>query len=184
MADSRLVQDEGEGDMKYWLTATLTAAAVLACSSLTGPPQVAVGIIEWVEAQAAAPAGLEMGMLEPKSTEHGLPALEAPDTVTAGQPFTILARTYGLNSCWREAGAEVVTMPSAIEVTPYDKLAYPDAACLEAIVRLDRTIELTFAEPGQGVIRVTGRRMIVGEDMVEEEAQLEHTIVVLPASGS
>ena len=96
-----------------------------------------------------------------------LPALEAPDTVTAGEPFEIIVRTGGPDSCWRADGQKIKTAPGIIEVTPYDRIIV-GYGCADASVLLERTAEVVFNDPGKAVLRLTGRILLVGDSVQGE----------------
>jgi hypothetical protein len=66
-----------------------------------------------------------------------------------------------------------------VEVVPYDRY---HGGGLDADFLLPRTVTLTLQEPGEVLLRVTGR-VIVSEGEVIEETELrsiEHAIVVVP----
>lgn len=86
-----------------------------------------------------------------------------PGTVAVGETFTATITTIGPSPCWESDGAEVAVDGLVAQITPWDAVAW-DQACAGVLVALPRTVSLRFTEPGQGVIRVFGRR-VVGEDV-------------------
>lgn len=94
------------------------------------------------------------------------PPLEAPDTVTAGEPFEIIVRTSGMGGCWQPDGQRIKAMAGVIEVTPFDRVAGPN--CLGADWWLERTAEVVFNDPGKAVLRLTGRILLVGDSVQGE----------------
>lgn len=165
-----------------WSRATLLGAAAVslfaACGAITTSHQRAVGVIDWVFAPAAASAvagadGVAADAMDPMS----LPVLEAPETVRAGEAFTVTVRTYA-SACWKADGAEVVAAARSAVITPYDRTPPDDVSCPQEVVRLPRTLQLTFGEPGPAVIRVAGRRVVNGDVVREEAAEFEVSLVV------
>lgn len=106
-----------------------------------------------------------------------LPVLEAPDTVAAGASVEITVRTLGPNGCWREDGATVSSSAFEIEIVPYDRVAGQN--CTDAVRRLARRVIVRFDEPGEAVLRVTGRIVSwpAGEQ-TERLDSIERSIVV------
>jgi hypothetical protein len=151
-----------------------------ACDFLTGPGERVMGIIgtlpaaEVSELRLAAQTGDDYCRyveIKPPSC-----ALEAPDSVYAGTPFQIVVRTSGPGGCWQPDGADVSLSGLAAEVVPYDRVVGPN--CLDVSRLLSRTLSLTFEEPGEALIRVTGRVLILG-DGTEEELIGSHDHVVV-----
>ncbi|HEV2146313.1 MAG TPA: hypothetical protein VGR37_02760 [Longimicrobiaceae bacterium] len=147
----------------------------------TGPDdRRVVGIVEWVT------PGLSLG--PQGSYAPGAPAdpmaqavLEAPDTVVAGTPFDVVVRTYGADGCWREAGAETAATGLSVAITPHDRHeAGAGVMCTMAVVRLPRTLRVSFPQRGQGVIRVTGRKVLFSNGSVANQGSVtvEKQVVV------
>jgi hypothetical protein len=98
----------------------------------------------------------------------------APDTVTAGMPFTVSVATYG-GGCIRMGDTEVRIVGTVAEVRPYEWFASAgqDIACTADIRRLDHTASMTLPTPGRATLRVIGRQMPEGAAI-----SIERTIVV------
>ena len=87
----------------------------------------------------------------------GVPILQAPDSVAAGQPFTVTITTLG-NSCTRAHGAEVGAdpdFPLLRIIRPYD-LHRIKGVCQDIGHSLPREVTLRFDERREAVIRVVG----------------------------
>jgi hypothetical protein len=87
----------------------------------------------------------------------GVPVLRAPDSVSAGESFTVTVTTLG-NSCTRAHGAEVGAdpdFPLLRIVRPFD-LHRIKGVCQDIGRTLPREVSLRFDEPGEAVIRVVG----------------------------
>lgn len=167
--------------------------ALAACTLFTGPDTVrVVGVVEWntseppLQSQAVHVAQASGQVSATRSNDRHditLPVLEAPDTVRVGEPFDVIVRTYGSNGCWREAGAEVTISGLNAAVTPYDRdLAAEDRSrvCTDMVVRLPRTVRLRFLQEGEALLRVIGRRVVVGDEVRQGTgmAEIEHRLVV------
>lgn len=103
----------------------------------------------------------------------GYEVLQAPDTVSAGQTFTITVTTLG-SPCVRPDGAEVEVRagpPPLRIVRPYDQHR-TGVACLGVAVPLPRDVELRFDQSGEGLVRV------VGDAHPETPSHYEKRIVV------
>ncbi len=152
-----------------------------ACDLITGPGGRVMGIIGY-EAAESVSADLKhpsAGALQIQvdTMYWDLPMLEAPDTVAAGTAFEIIVRTAGPGGCWQAAGAEVSGSGLFIEVVPYDRVVGP--TCADADALMSRIVELVFSEPGEGVLRITGRIVIFGDGIQDERVgSYDHPIVV------
>jgi hypothetical protein len=105
-----------------------------------------VGILELIENAPRPPSGV-----------LSVP-LSAPDTVAAGVPFDVTVTTIGLDTCWREAGAVVVSELRRVTITPYDRIDRTQSGCGDAIISIPRTVRIVFAQRGDATLRVEGRR--------------------------
>jgi len=145
--------------------------------SLVGSPhfEVAHGIVEWEN----APTNLEVGEA---STVQG--RVEAPDTVQVEEVVNVGVVTFAPSACWREDGAEVSAEGNHVRVTAWDRMeGPPEAPCALLLGELSRQVQVSFPEPGEGVIALRGRR-VVGTDGVQdpntgEEHEIEVTVVVV-----
>lgn len=128
---------------------------------------------------AAAATSLEpVEVVEPCCSDS--PVLEAPDTVAAGVAFAATVRTYGNDGCWRSAGYRESESEMTIEITPYDEYGGEGRLCTMAIVRLPRTVRLTFATVGTGTLVVRGRVGTLGGGTVSGDSMttVSKTVVV------
>lgn len=105
------------------------------------------------------------------------PVVMAPDTVVAGQPFDVVVTTIGLSGCWRAADQQVRVRDGVVDLTPTD-MHSGARACTEILLYLAHPSTLTLDEPGEWILRVSGRRMRQGDDTWEEPVAVEKAIVV------
>jgi hypothetical protein len=149
--------------------------ALPACSDLTGTRGARVpGIVEW----EVTPGFAELPGLS-EVPPYMLPRIVAPDTVQAGVHFDATVSTVGADGCWRAEGATVELAPMLAAVRPYDRANHSGGTvCPQMVVNLPRTVRLVFAEPGEGVIRVHGRRVVDGNLAAATEATVERRVVV------
>jgi hypothetical protein len=103
----------------------------------------------------------------------GIAPLIVPDTVYVGVPFLATVTTFG-GACDHPDGSDVSTRGLLADVTPYDLLPPPETICIAILRASPRSIELTFATPGAGVVRVHGRRFDGGD------VTLQRAVVVRP----
>ena len=87
----------------------------------------------------------------------GIPPVVVADTVHVGVPFLATVTTFG-GACDQPDGADVSTNGLLANVTPYELLPGPGTVCIAVLRASPRSIELTFAAPGTGVVRFHGRR--------------------------
>jgi hypothetical protein len=103
----------------------------------------------------------------------GIAPLVMPDTVHVGVPFLVTVTTFG-GACDHADGSDVSTSGLFADVTPYDLLPPPETICIAVLRASPRSIELTFAAPGTGVVRIHGRRFGGGD------VTLQRGVVVRP----
>ena len=103
----------------------------------------------------------------------GIAPLVVPDTVYVGVPFLATVTTFG-GACDRPGGSDVSTSGLFADVTPYELLPPPETICIALFRASPRSIELTFAAPGTGVVRAHGRNLAGGK------VTLQHVVVVRP----
>src|SRR5438105_8715895 len=82
----------------------------------------------------------------------GITPLVVPDTVYVQVPFLATVTTFG-GACDHPDGADVSTRGLLTDVTPYDLLPSPETICIALLRASPRSIALTFAAPGTGVVR-------------------------------
>lgn len=85
------------------------------------------------------------------------PQITIPDTVAAGQPFTVTVHTFG-NGCVEFARTEVEEDENTVEIRPYDRIE-TDRACEEILKTIDHSVTLRFGVSGPMTVRVVGKRM-------------------------
>ncbi len=81
----------------------------------------------------------------------------APDTVQAGETFTVTVQTYG-NGCVEADDVEVAITDNLAILTPYGLISIPgrNEACPEVERRPEHTSQIVFEEPGSATLRVRG----------------------------
>ena len=98
----------------------------------------------------------------------GIAPLVVPDTVSVGVPFLATVTTFG-GACDHPDGSDASTTGLLADVTPYDLLPPPETICIAVLRASRRSIELTFATPGTGVVRLHGRRFGGGDVTLQRE---------------
>lgn len=146
--------------------------------SLVGSPhfEVAHGIVEWQDAPATPVAGSAPPVIQAR--------IEAPDTVQVGEVVNVEVVTLAPSACWREDGAEVSAEGNHVRVTAWDRMeGPPEAPCALLLGELPRQVQVSFPEPGEGVIALRGRRVVGMDDVQDpntgEEHEIEVTVVVV-----
>jgi len=84
-------------------------------------------------------------------------ALQTPDSVSAGVPFTITVSTYGSTGCIHPDRSDIQQGQSSVDVTAYDSLWVGSPACLPDWHPYPRALELRFGLAGPAFIRLHGR---------------------------
>lgn len=113
-------------------------------------------------AVALASCDLSTGLIEERRVGTiGYPEnvlIAMPDTVDAGQAFTVTVRTLGPDGCWERDRTEVDVSGLRVTIVPYDiRRVGGGAVCTAAIVEIMHDATLTFGQPGVGRIDVMGR---------------------------
>jgi hypothetical protein len=101
-----------------------------------------------------------------------VPALVAPDSVTAGAPFDITVTTLGSSGCWQPDASEVVATGNELRVTPFDRVLH--VYCTQALVAVPRTVQVRLDHPGTAWVRLQGvhddgegaRRVVISHAVV------------------
>lgn len=83
-------------------------------------------------------------------------ALVAPDTVRAGEPFTVQIGSIVLSGCWGVGPTAISQSDRTVLLEPTDVYA-SDRACIEMLLSISRTVTVTIATPGLATLRVRGR---------------------------
>ncbi|WP_309672052.1 hypothetical protein [Gemmatimonas sp.] len=85
-------------------------------------------------------------------------ALVAPDTVRAGEPFTVQIGSIVLSGCWVAGPTAISRSDRTVLLEPSDVYT-TDRACIEVLLNISRTVAVTIATPGLATLRVRGRRV-------------------------
>jgi hypothetical protein len=94
--------------------------------------------------------------------------IRAPNTVQAGQSFTVTVTTYGSSTCLKSDGADVQVRDFTAEVTPWDLDLWGATVCTADLASHPREVELAFDRPGQATIRVLAQNE-AGAAVVREQ---------------
>lgn len=105
------------------------------------------------------------------------PVLVAPDTIAAGQPFNVTVHTIGESGCWGADGMKLSPFGRTVELKPYDVHSGHEV-CTAVILNLEHGTSLTLDEPGEWLLRVSGRKARRGDESWEIPVKVEKTIVV------
>src|SRR2546429_681769 len=92
-----------------------------------------------------------------------LPAVDVPDTLTAGVPATVTAWTkMGWEGCERPGTARVTSDDLLVTVRLFDSVARraEDEACPSVLTHRRRTVVIRFSGSGLGTVRFVGRDTI------------------------
>ena len=103
----------------------------------------------------------------------------APSTVAVGEEFKITITTFG-SGCEREGTSSTIITATGASIMVYDITAAirPGVICAAVIKRLPHEVILRFDKPGQGVIRVWGRRVGPDTPPVGVPVVLEHPVTI------
>ena len=103
----------------------------------------------------------------------------APETVKAREEFEVTISTFG-GGCEREGDTFVVVTSAGASVMVYDftTATSPEVVCTQELKRLNHTVTLRFAEPGEMLIRVWGRRVGPDTPPVGVPILIEHPVTV------
>ena len=103
-------------------------------------------------------------------------ALVAPDTVRAGEPFTVQIGSIVPSGCWGVGPTAMSRSDRTVLLEPSDVYA-SDRACIEVLWSISRTVTVTIATPGLATLRVRGRRVEQGRSN-DSPVTVEKQIVV------
>jgi hypothetical protein len=100
------------------------------------------------------------------------PRIDVPDTVAAGQTFTVEVTTYG-NGCTSEGDTEVRLQPQRAVVTPYDVQRRAEGVVCPDILNVFRhRATLRFEQPGVARVTIQGIQEPSGEVITVERTVL------------
>jgi len=97
-----------------------------------------------------------------------LPAVQIPDTVTAGVPETVVVWTKG-GGCTRRAVPQVASDDLLVTIRLFDSIVVrmrDNEACPAVAWMARRTAVIHFSQPGVGTVRVVGRDTVVERRVV------------------
>jgi len=105
--------------------------------------------------------------------------LDAPNTVRAGETFTVTITTVG-SGCEREGDSAVLLAESSAAVMVYDftTATRPGVPCTAILKYLPHEVALRFATPGEALIRVWGRKVGQGTPPAGEPTVIERRVSV------
>jgi len=92
-----------------------------------------------------------------------LPAVEIPDTVTAGVPETVVVWTKG-GGCTRRVAPQVASDDLLVTIRLYDSILVrirDNEACPAVAWMARRPVVIHVSQPGVGTVRVVGRDTVV-----------------------
>lgn len=158
------------------------ALAAGACDTLTGlfsDTTVRLGILEWTSSVDTASAMNAALFATDDPSEPGVPRLEAPDTVSVGEAFTVRITTWAAHGCWMRDRTEVEQEPLAAHVAPYDRDDNDGTqGCPTELTDIEHSAELRFTEPGEARVEVTGYRVVDGDTEAATAMTMQKTIHV------
>jgi hypothetical protein len=129
-------------------------------------------------AAACSPTDPDRQVREPGFLEYYASPVEVtvPETVRAGEPFTVRAVTRG-GGCTSAGDTEVAVSGATADVSPYDLRAEgPNIACPDILRALPHEVTVRFDTPGTATVRVHGRR-----EPGLETITVTRTVTVQPA---
>lgn len=169
-----------------------TALALVACSVPTTAPAAPrpreLGVLQL---ESAVPLGYQ----EPSSdAEEWSPSVsdrryliippevvEVADTVRSGSPVAVVVRTIATDGCWSADGGELEKSGKTVTIRPFDRHSGA-AACTMVVLAggLEHRFVTSFDTPGEGLIRVRGRRVRQGARDYGTLVTVERRVVVVP----
>ncbi len=109
-----------------------------------------------------------------------LQRIDAPDTVRAGEFFSITVHSWGSGSrrCNEPDGEIVETRGAIIRIKPYDKVPTGELVCTADLRNYPRPLSVRFANAGTGTIRLVGN--VDSRGASSSLDSLERTVIVKP----
>jgi hypothetical protein len=83
--------------------------------------------------------------------------VQAPISVGAGEPFSVVVSTLGSSTCTRADGATVTMDGDLAVLTPYDRVAPAGTGCTRDLVAFPRRTTVRFAQTGVGRLQIQGQ---------------------------
>jgi hypothetical protein len=101
----------------------------------------------------------------------------APDTVTAGVPFTVVVTSFGSSSCTRPDGATLSVDGAVANITVWDRVQV-SGGCTDDLRAFPRDVTVQFSGAGTARIRVTGRPLALPPAGADSLIVLERSVLV------
>jgi len=168
------------------------ALAIVACTAPTTAPDAGrtpeLGVLQLEPAVPLAVQGPSSDAEEwtPSVTDRRyliVPAevVEVADTVQSRRTFPIVVRTIRPDGCWSADGGELHESGDTVTIRPFDRHSGA-AACTMVVSQggLEHSFFVSFDAPGEGVIRVRGRRVRQGARDFGTPVMVERKVVVVP----
>jgi len=172
----------------FRFTAMATLGLLVACSDSTGL-DVQDRVLGILQIEATGMAGIVTSGDPDRNIRWNLPpgeritypptVIEAPDTVTVGQPFQVTVYSIGPSGCWTADGLEVATSGRLVGLTPWDRHSGAEI-CTTILALLAHPTSLTLDQTGEWTLRVTGRRVRDGQ--TDDTVTAERMVFVRAAS--
>jgi hypothetical protein len=144
------------------------AVLVAACGSLTQPePSSPALSLEQPLPTVGGKTALRAGNIR---FYHDPLIVDVPSTATAGVPFTVSVTTYG-GGCIGEAETVVRVQGWRADIVPYQHVSI--GPCTQELRTTKRQATVTFALPGEALVRVIGR-----EQPSDELIEVRRTVIV------
>lgn len=107
--------------------------------------------------------------------------VDVADTVQSGRPVAVVVRTIATDGCWSADGGELERSGETVTIRPFDRHSGA-AACTMVVLAggLEHRFVTSFDAPGEGVIRVKGRRTRQGARDFGTLVTVERRVVVVP----
>ena len=141
--------------LRLWPATLVGCSLLLGCQNPTGAYQTVIGTID-------------VGV----ATSPGV--IQGPATGSVGERLEFTVSTFG-NSCISSLGANVVVDGLLATVTPYDREYRGPIACLDYLKAYPRTVTVSFAQPGNAIVRVQGR-----SDNKNGLVSVDHVVSIMP----
>ena len=103
-------------------------------------------------------------------------AINAPDTVRVGKPFSVTAYSFGSSSCNTPDGSTVSMIGPIARVELFVRIPRGEAICTSDLHAFPYTVTITFRETGASVIRLIG----LNARGLNTLDSLERSVVVVP----
>jgi hypothetical protein len=163
------------------------ALPVLALAGCDGNPlmspanPIVQGIVEWVDLPSDGLGGTGW------EGDVARARVELPDTIRAGESFTVRVVTLRPSQCWFSDSVGIRSEAGRIELIKWVRGPRPGQVCPLAMSELSRQVALSFDEPGDHEIVLVGRRVSgsapAHDAFTGEESRLEISVTVHPPAS-